>query len=241
MTEVLEVNGVSSGYGDVQVLREVSLRVNEGEIVSVVGANGAGKTTLIRTIMGILPCKSGTITFQGQRIDGRPAHAVSRLGIAQVMEGRRLFPHMTVEENLLVGGSMLKSREELKRNQAWVYELFPWMVQRRRQLARSLSGGEQQMVAIGRALMQSPKLILLDEPSIGLAPVVVKELFSRFREINRKGVTILLVEQDVQRSLRLASRAYVIEQGRVVLEGPSKDLLENADLKSAYLGTEGTH
>lgn len=235
---MLEVDHISSGYGDVRVLHRVSLTVKEGEIVSIVGANGAGKSTLIRTIMGTVRSSDGEVRFLGKRLTGRPPHAIARLGLAQVMEGRRLFPHMSVEENLLVGGDILRDSARSRRNLDWVYSMFPRLRERRRQFARSFSGGEQQMLAIGRALMTSPKLLLLDEPSIGLAPVIVKEIFARFPEVNAQGVTILLVEQDVRRSLRLAARGYVIEQGRVVLSGPSGELLSNEDLKKAYLGSK---
>jgi branched-chain amino acid transport system ATP-binding protein len=233
---MLEIDGISSGYGDVQVLHRVSLSVGEGEIVSIVGANGAGKTTLIRTIMGTVNAREGEIRFLGERLTGLPAHVVARRGIAQVMEGRRLFPHMTVEDNLLVGGDILRDPERSRRNLDRAYRLFPRLAERRRQLARSLSGGEQQMLAVGRALMTSPSLLLLDEPSIGLAPVVVKDIFTKIMEISAEGLTVLLVEQDVSRSLRLAGRGYVIEQGRIVLSGSSAELLSNADLKKAYLG-----
>ncbi|WP_431854250.1 ABC transporter ATP-binding protein [Azospirillum sp.] len=233
---MLQIDQVSSGYGDVRVLHRVSLAVEEGEIVSIVGANGAGKTTLIRTIMGTLGASGGEIRFRGERLTGRPAHAVARLGLAQVMEGRRLFPHMSVEENLMVGGDILRDPARARRNLDWVYGMFPRLRERRRQFARSFSGGEQQMLAIGRALMTGPKLLLLDEPSIGLAPVIVKEIFARIPDINAEGVTILLVEQDVRRSLKISARGYVIEQGRVVLSGTSAELLANDGLKAAYLG-----
>ncbi|WP_029011354.1 ABC transporter ATP-binding protein [Azospirillum halopraeferens] len=233
---MLEIDHVSSGYGDVRVLHRVALSVEEGEIVSIVGANGAGKTTLIRTIMGTLPATAGEVRFRGERLSGLPPHAVARRGMAQVMEGRRLFPHMSVEENLLVGGDILRDPARSRRLLDWVYGMFPRLRERRRQLARSFSGGEQQMLAIGRALMTAPRLLLLDEPSIGLAPVVVKEIFARIPDINAEGVTILLVEQDVRRSLKLSARGYVIEQGRVVLNGTSAELLANDGLKAAYLG-----
>ena len=233
---MLEIRDISSGYGDVEVLHGVSLQVEAGEIVSMVGANGAGKSTLIRTIMGTIRPRDGEIRFLGEKISGRPAHEIARLGIAQVMEGRRLFPHMTVEENLLVGGDILNDMERSRRGLSKIYDMFPRLHERRQQLARSFSGGEQQMLAIGRALMTEPKLLLLDEPSIGLAPVVVKDIFGKFPLINAEGVTILLVEQDVRRSLRLASRGYVIEQGRVVMEGSSEALLADDGLRKAYLG-----
>lgn len=237
MTSMLEVDRIHAGYGDVSVLRDVSLTVGEGEIVSIVGANGAGKTTLLRTIMGTLPSQSGSIRFLGERLTGLAPHQIARRGLAQVMEGRRLFPHMTVEENLLIGGDILRDPAQSRRNLARVLEMFPRLGERRRQLARSFSGGEQQMLAIARALMTSPKLLLLDEPSIGLAPVIVREIFALFPRINAEGVTILLVEQDVRRSLSLSSRGYVIERGQVVLQGEAAQLLNNEELKRAYLGT----
>jgi branched-chain amino acid transport system ATP-binding protein len=233
---MLEVKNVSSGYGDVQVLRGVSLEVQQGEIVSIVGANGAGKTTLIRTIMGTLPVTQGEIRFLGQRISGLPPHTIARLGMAQVMEGRRLFGHMEVEDNLLVGGDILGDPARSRENLEWVYSMFPRLKERRTQLARSFSGGEQQMLAIGRALMTSPKLLLLDEPSIGLAPIMVKDIFGKLPAISARGITILLVEQDVHRSLSMSGRGYVLEHGEVVLAGTGSELLNNQRLRQAYLG-----
>ncbi len=236
MAKILELEDVNSGYGDIRIVKDISICLAEGEVVSILGANGAGKTTLIRTVMGTLPVMSGTIRFMGDQISGRPAHEIARLGIAQVMEGRRLFPHMSVEENLFVGGDILRDHARSRRNLDWIYSLFPRLKERRQQLARSFSGGEQQMLAIGRALMTSPKLLLLDEPSIGLAPVVVKDIFGKLPAINAEGVTILLVEQDVKRSLRLAARGYVIEHGRMVMQGASDHLLNDDGLRKAYLG-----
>lgn len=233
---MLEVKNVSSGYGDVQVLRGVDLTVDKGEIVSIVGANGAGKTTLIRTIMGTLPLTEGEIRFQGERINGLPPHTIARLGLAQVMEGRRLFGHMEVEDNLLVGGDILRDPARSRENLEWIYGMFPRLKERRRQLARSFSGGEQQMLAIGRALMTAPKLLLLDEPSIGLAPIMVKDIFGKLPTISARGITILLVEQDVHRSLSMSSRGYVLEHGEVVLAGTGSELLDNERLRQAYLG-----
>ncbi len=233
---LLEVRNVSSGYGDVQVLKDVSIEVAEGEIVSIVGANGAGKTTLIRTIMGTLPARLGEIHFRGQRIEGSEPHRIARAGIAQVMEGRRLFGHMEVEDNLLVGADILRDPARQRQNLEWVYEMFPRLKERRRQLARSFSGGEQQMLAIGRALMTSPKLLLLDEPSIGLAPIMVKDIFDKLPAILARGVTILLVEQDVHRSLSLSNRGYVLEHGEIVMSGVGRELLQNDQLRAAYLG-----
>ncbi|MGO4393687.1 ABC transporter ATP-binding protein [Variovorax sp. M-6] len=233
---MLEVKGLDAGYGDVQVLRGVDMNVAEGEIVSIVGANGAGKTTLIRTVMGTLPAFAGEVRFCGERISGRPSHQIARLGMAQVMEGRRLFGHMEVEDNLRVGGDLLRDARRSRDNLEWIYSLFPRLRERRRQLARSFSGGEQQMLAIGRALMTSPKLLLLDEPSIGLAPIMVKDIFGKLPQINARGITILLVEQDVHRSLSLAQRGYVLEHGEIVMSGPGSELLADEGLRRAYLG-----
>ncbi len=233
---MLEVSNVDSGYGDVQVLRGVSLTVAAGEVVSIVGANGAGKSTLIRTIMGTLKPTQGEVRFLGQRIDGRAPHEIARLGLAQVMEGRRLFGHMAVEDNLLVGGDIHRDRARSRDSLAWVYTMFPRLKERRRQLARSFSGGEQQMLAIARALMTAPKLLLLDEPSIGLAPIMVKSIFEKLPEIHARGITILLVEQDVHRSLSVASRGYVLEHGEIVMSGAGTTLLADDGLRRAYLG-----
>ena len=233
---LLEVRNVDSGYGDVQVLRNVSIGVEEGEIVSIVGANGAGKTTLIRTIMGTLAAKQGEIHFGGRRIDGLEPHMIARAGIAQVMEGRRLFGHMAVEDNLLIGGDILHDKARQRENLEWIYGMFPRLRERRSQLARSFSGGEQQMLAIGRALMTSPRLLLLDEPSIGLAPIMVKDIFDKLPMIRDRGVTILLVEQDVHRSLSMSGRGYVLEHGEIVMSGGGAELLGNERLREAYLG-----
>ena len=233
---MLEIRQLDAGYGDVQVLRGVDMHVSEGEIVSLVGANGAGKSTLIRTVMGSLPALAGEVRFLGERISGLPAHLVARLGMAQVMEGRRLFGHMDVEDNLLVGADVLRDKRRSRDNLDWVYQLFPRLRERRRQLARSFSGGEQQMLAIGRALMTSPKLLLLDEPSIGLAPIMVKDIFDKLPLINARGITILLVEQDVHRSLSMAARGYVLEHGEIVMSGPGAELLADEGLRRAYLG-----
>lgn len=233
---MLEIQNLSSGYGDVQVLRGISLSVSKGEVVSIVGANGAGKSTLVRAIMGTLPVTEGTVTLNGKIISGKPAHEIARLGIAQVMEGRRLFNHMTVEDNLLIGGDVLRDKKRSSDNLEWVYYLFPKLKDRRKQLARSFSGGEQQMLAIGRALMTGPQLLLLDEPSIGLAPIMVETVFEKLPEINARGITIFLVEQDVHRSLNIANRGYVLEHGEIVLSGTGQELLQDDGLRKAYLG-----
>jgi branched-chain amino acid transport system ATP-binding protein len=223
-------------YDRVQVLHGVTLRVAEGELVSVLGANGAGKSTTVRTISGLLRPVQGAITFLGERIDGRPAHEVLRRGIAQCPEGRRIFPEMTVRENLEMGayvrGREGAAQEDLER----VFGQFPVLRERAQQLGGTLSGGEQQMLAIARALMSRPRLLLLDEPSLGLAPAMVATVFRVVDEIRRQGVTVLMVEQNAALALRMADRGYVMEGGRVVLEGKGQDLLDNADVRRAYLG-----
>ncbi|HUO63423.1 MAG TPA: ABC transporter ATP-binding protein [Terriglobales bacterium] len=233
---MLTLEGVSVAYGAVEVLHDVSLRVDEGEMVCLLGANGAGKSTTVRTISGLLRPKSGVITFRGQRLDGRPAHAVLTRGIAQCPEGRRIFPEMTVRENLEMGayvrGGEGARAEDLER----VFHHFPKLKERAGQLGGTLSGGEQQMLAIARALMSGPRLLLLDEPSLGLAPTMVATVFRVIREIRRQGVTVLMVEQNAALALQMADRAYVMESGRIALGGPAKDLLHNAEIRRAYLG-----
>jgi branched-chain amino acid transport system ATP-binding protein len=233
---LLVLDGISVGYGPVEVLHQVSLHVAEGELVCLLGANGAGKSTTVRTISGLLRPTAGAITFLGERLDGRPAHAVLRRGIAQCPEGRRIFPEMTVQENLEMG-AYVRGREgarpdDLER----VFQHFPRLKERARQLGGTLSGGEQQMLAIARALMTSPRLLLLDEPSMGLAPVLVEQIFETIGDINRQGTTILLVEQNAAMALAVAHRAYVLETGTVALSGAARDLAENPDVRRAYLG-----
>jgi branched-chain amino acid transport system ATP-binding protein len=233
---LLALDRVSVGYGPVAVLREVSLRVGEGEMVCLLGANGAGKTTTVRTISGLLRPAAGSITFLGERLDGRPAHAVLKRGIAQCPEGRRIFPEMTVQENLEMGayvrGRAGAGPGDLER----VFRHFPRLQERAGQLGGTLSGGEQQMLAIARALMSGPRLLLLDEPSLGLAPTMVETVFKVIEEIRRQGVTVLMVEQNAALALRMADRAYVMESGRIALEGAARDLLDNAEVRRAYLG-----
>jgi branched-chain amino acid transport system ATP-binding protein len=233
---MLEVNGVRSFYGKVQALWEVSLRVEEGEIVALVGANGAGKTTLLHTISGLLPPAAGSVIFSGRRIDGLAPHLIVELGISYVPQGGRLFPDMTVRENLELGAypeRAWKSREETLQQ---LYRLFPRLKERERQLARTLSGGEQQILAMARCLMARPKLCIIDEMSYGLAPRLVLEVFQIIRSLREQGITVLLIEQNVQHTLEIADRAYVLENGRVVLEGASRELLQSAYVKEAYLG-----
>jgi len=233
---LLRLEGVQAGYGDLIAVRDVSLEVRRGEIVALVGSNGAGKTTTLRAICGLVPLRGGRVELDGVSITGRPPSAVVAGGIAHVPEGRQLFPTMTVLENLELGARTAESRARRAETLARVVELFPRLGERRRQLAGTLSGGEQQMVAIGRALMARPRLLMLDEPSLGLAPVVVGSIFANLTAINRDGLTILLVEQNVLRALRLSHRAYVLENGAVTLTGPSATLLADERIRRAYLG-----
>ena len=233
---MLTLEGVTVAYGAVEVLHGVSLRVEEGEMVCLLGANGAGKSTTVRTISGLLRPTGGAITFRGERLEGRPAHAILTRGIAQCPEGRRIFPEMTVRENLEMGayvrGAAGARPDDLER----AFHHFPRLKERAGQLGGTLSGGEQQMLAIARALMSGPKLLLLDEPSLGLAPTMVSTVFKVIREIRRQGVTVLMVEQNAALALQMADRAYVMESGRIALGGPARDLLHNADIRRAYLG-----
>jgi branched-chain amino acid transport system ATP-binding protein len=232
---MLEVEGLSAGYGDVQVLSGASLSVARGEIVALVGPNGAGKTTLIRCVTGLLRPRGGTIRFSGARVDGLSAHGIVDRGIACVPEGRQIFPLLSVEDNLLLGSYLPRTRSRRQENLDRWCELFPRLRERIGQQAGTLSGGEQQMLAVARALMSEPSLLVLDEPSLGLAPVVVSAVFRAIEEIRKRGVTILLVEQNVQKSLRLADRGYVLESGRVCLSGTGAELLGNAQVRKAYL------
>jgi branched-chain amino acid transport system ATP-binding protein len=232
--KMLELDNLHVFYGAIQALKGVSIEVNEGEIVALLGANGAGKTTTLRTISGLLTPREGEVRWRGERIDGVPAHHVVGLGIGHSPEGRRVFAAMTVTENLNMGAYRFKQvpKAELDR----VFELFPRLAERRTQVAGTLSGGEQQMLAIGRALMGQPKLLLLDEPSMGLAPLIVAQIFEIIREINEQGTTVLLVEQNAAQALRLAHRGYALETGSVVLSGPSERLLSDPKVREAYLG-----
>jgi branched-chain amino acid transport system ATP-binding protein len=233
---VLEVKQVNLWYGQMQVLKDVSLAVSKEEIVSLIGANAAGKSSMMNAISSLVPISSGEIFFDGRRIDPLPAHEIIELGIVQVPEGRRIFPFMTVKENLLMGSYNGRAREKSGESLRKVYELFPRLAEREKQMGESMSGGEQQMLAVGRGLMAKPRILMLDEPSLGLAPIIVEAIFRVLREINRQGITILLVEQNVKESLDISNRGYVLENGRIVLEGPGKGLLEHTHLKKAYLG-----
>lgn len=233
---MIDLQSVSAGYGELQILYDVSINVQQGEIVALVGANGAGKSTLIKTITGMLPISSGQIVFENISIKNVKAHSVIRHGISLVPEGRRLFSYMTVLENLEVGAYIEKNGKVAHENLEWVFTIFPKLKERRKQLAGTFSGGEQQMLTIGRALMCRPKFLILDEPSLGLAPVIVNEVFDIIQLLLKEGVTILLVEQNVRRSLEIANRAYVLEHGRIVMGGESRELLEDEKVKRAYLG-----
>jgi branched-chain amino acid transport system ATP-binding protein len=233
---LLTLEGVDAFYGDLQALHGVSLEVRAGELMALVGANAAGKTTTLRVISGTLPARAGRVLFEGQDLAAMPAHLRVAQGIVQVPEGRRLFPFMTVHENLLLGAHAPQARAQQEASLDYVLRLFPVLKDRATQLAGSLSGGEQQMCAIGRALMARPRLLMLDEPTLGIAPVLVQRIFETVAAINRDGVTILLVEQNVRRALALAHRAVALENGRVVLAGPARELLVDERLKKAYLG-----
>ena len=233
---LLELRAVDVSYDDLPALRGVSLTVEDGEILSVVGANGAGKTTMLRTISGLLRPRAGEILLEQARLDRLPCHAVVERGVVQVPEGRKIFPSLTVLENLELGSYTSRAKVERRRSLERVFSLFPILGERRRQSAGTLSGGQQQMLAIGRALMALPRILMLDEPSLGLAPLVVQEIFAIIAEINRAGTTILLVEQNTRQALALARRGYVLENGRVVLVGRGRELLDNDHVRRAYLG-----
>jgi len=233
---MLEVRDLHVNYGPIQALRGVDVDVQQGEIITAIGANGAGKSTLMMTLSGVLKPVSGKIRFLGERIDGRSSHLIVRAGLIQVPEGRRVFPLLTVDDNLAAGALSRNSRSEIARDRDWVFSLFPRLLERSRQMAGTLSGGEQQMLAIGRALMSRPKLLLLDEPSMGLAPMMVASIFAILREISRQGATIMLVEQNAHMALELATRGYVLEGGQVVLSGSSEELAANPRMREAYLG-----
>jgi branched-chain amino acid transport system ATP-binding protein len=233
---LLELRDVEVAYGDLPALRGVSVSVEAGETLSVVGANGAGKTTMLRAISGLLPPRAGQILLDGVRLDRLPSHAIVERGVVQVPEGRKIFPSLTVLENLELGSYVSAAKARRRDGLAQVFGLFPRLQERRGQAAGTMSGGEQQMLAIGRALMARPRVLMLDEPSLGLAPIVVKEIFRVIGEINRLGTTVLLVEQNTRQALALSRRGYVLENGRVVLEGSGAELLGNAHVKRAYLG-----
>ncbi|MDA9314567.1 ABC transporter ATP-binding protein [Alphaproteobacteria bacterium] len=233
---MLDLNGVNAGYGSFQALFDISLEVKAGEAVAVIGPNGAGKTTLMRVISGMTAPFSGSLTMEGQSLGAVKPHEIVNLGIAHVPENRRLFPGMTVEDNLKLGAFAKKARGDSDKNLNFVYELFPRMKERRDQLAGTMSGGEQQMCAIGRAIMSGPKLLLMDEPSAGLAPVVVQQVFGLVKRIREEGYTVLIVEQNVQQVLKVADRAYLLEAGQLIESGNSADLLASEGVRKAYMG-----
>lgn len=233
---MLKVNDLSVHYGVIQAVRGISLEVNEGEIVTLIGANGAGKTTAIRTISGLVKPSSGTIEFEGKPIQKVSPQKIVTNGISQVPEGRHVFPGLTVQENLEMGAFLRKDNEGIKKSFSEIYERFPILKERKNQDASTLSGGEQQMLAMGRALMSKPRLLLLDEPSMGLAPIFIKEIFNIIQEIQQQGTTVLLIEQNAKMALSIADRGYVIETGKIVLQGTGAELLASEEVKKAYLG-----
>jgi branched-chain amino acid transport system ATP-binding protein len=233
---MLEVKGVSAGYGRVQVLWDLSLNVNEGEFVALVGANGAGKTTLLKTISGVVRPTSGSITFLGKRIDDMNPNGIVNLGLSHIPESRKLFTDMSIRENLEMGAYPHRSWKDRRATMKWVFGLFPRLEERAGQLSRTLSGGEQQMLAMGRGLMSRPKMVMIDEPSNGLAPLVVAEVFEILKSLHSEGITILLVEQNVRQTLAAAERAYVVENGHLALEGACRMLAESDHVRKAYLG-----
>lgn len=233
---MLDINDINVYYGAIHAIKGVSLNVNEGEIVTLIGANGAGKSTTLRTISGLLKPKTGTIKFLDKDIAGMPAHKIVREGISQVPEGRRIFAEMTVMENLELGAFIRDDKDGVAQDLKMVFGRFPRLEERKFQMAGTLSGGEQQMLAMGRALMSRPKLLLLDEPSMGLAPLLIKEIFSIIVDINKTGTTVLLVEQNANMALSIANRAYVLETGRITISGDAKELAASEDIRKAYLG-----
>lgn len=236
MGTMLTINDINVFYGAIHAIKGVSLEVNEGEIVTLIGANGAGKSTILRTISGLLKPKTGSIQFVGQEIAGMSAHEIVKTGISQVPEGRRIFAEMSVLENLELGAFTRKDKDGIKADMELVFERFPRLKERIGQLAGTLSGGEQQMLAMGRALMSRPRLLLLDEPSMGLAPLLIKEIFTIIQDINKTGTTVLLVEQNANMALSIAHRAYVLETGRITLSGDAKELAASDEVRKAYLG-----
>lgn len=233
---MLQVNDLYVSYGVINAIKGVSFTVNKGEIISLIGSNGAGKTTILHTITGLVPAKSGSILFEGHDLTKTPAHKIVGMGMAHVPEGRRIFQELTVYENLKLGAFTLSDKAEIEKNLIYVYQHFPRLKERKNQIAGTLSGGEQQMLAMGRALMSNPEIILMDEPSMGLSPILVSEIFQIIKEVSEDGKTILLVEQNAKKALSISDRAYVLETGKIALSGDAKDLMNNEDIKKAYLG-----
>lgn len=236
MATMLKVEDLKVYYGMIQALKGISFEVNEGEVIALIGANGAGKTTILHTITGLIPAKEGKITFQNTNLLKTPAHKIVAMGMAHVPEGRRIFQELTVLENLKLGAYTRKDKREMEDTLQMVYKKFPRLEERKEQIAGTLSGGEQQMLAMGRALMSHPKIILMDEPSMGLSPLYVNEIFKIIQEISQLGTTVLLVEQNAKKALSIADRGYVLETGKIVLEGKASDLINNEAVKKAYLG-----
>lgn len=233
---MLSINNLTIGYGDVVVINKLSLEVEKGKIIAIIGANGAGKTTTLKTISGLIQARSGEIVFDGEHIQNWPSHRIVGAGLVQVAEGRKLFPALTVLENLELGSYLPQAKKHRKQSLADVFDLFPRLAERQKQFAGTLSGGEQQMLALGRALMSRPRLLMLDEPSLGLAPMLVADMFQAVKDINREGTTILIVEQNAVQTLQMADQGYVLENGRVVLSGTGSELLKDKRIRSAYLG-----
>ncbi|MCI5538184.1 MAG: ABC transporter ATP-binding protein [Oscillospiraceae bacterium] len=233
---LLEVKDLEVYYGVIQALKGISFEVNEGEIVTLIGANGAGKTTTMQSVIGLIPSKAGTVSYEGKNITHVPCHKLVKLGMAQVPEGRRVFQELTVYDNLLMGAYTQTDKKLIKETIERIYERFPRLKERKNQIAGTLSGGEQQMLAMGRALMCRPKLIMLDEPSMGLSPLLVDEVFTIIKDLNAEGTTVLLVEQNAGKSLAISDRAYVLENGKIVLSGTGEELLQSDKVKKAYLG-----
>lgn len=233
---MLKLDNINLYYGGIHALKDLSLEVKKGEIVTLIGANGAGKTSTLRAISGLEPIKSGTITYKDSNLKKVPSHKIVSLGLSHVPEGRKIFANLTVKENLELGAYLKKNKSEVKSDMEMVFSKFPRLKERKKQIAGTLSGGEQQMLAIGRALMNRPEMLILDEPSMGLAPLVVKDIFDTIVEINKSGTTILLVEQNANMALSIANRAYVLETGKIVLSGKASDLLNDDSIRSAYLG-----
>ncbi len=233
---LLQIDALDVFYGPAQALWGVSLSVEKGQVAALIGANGAGKTTTLKALCGLLPLTAGRITYDGEVISGWPVHRIMDLGISLIPEGRQLFPKMTVEENLTIGSYLKRTKAQRRSNLERVYHIFPRLAERRRQTAETMSGGEQQMLAIGRALMQEPRLLILDEPSLGLAPALVQEIFRIIKELHGRGLTILLVEQNVHQALQVADVTFVLENGRVVMSGPGAELARDPKVKEAYLG-----
>jgi branched-chain amino acid transport system ATP-binding protein len=236
MNKMLEVENLSAAYGMVQILRGVNFKVEEKEIVSIIGPNGAGKTTLVKTIMGFLKPQSGSVKFKSGEIGKLPTYEIVKKGLTMIPEGREIFSRMTIEENLMLGAYTIKDKAKIKESKEKVYEIFPVLKKKEKALAQTLSGGEQQMLVICRSLMSNPQMLILDEPSLGLAPIIVEKVLDTVRTINEEGVTILLVEQNIHDSLMVADRGYVLEEGKIILEGKSRELLSNSHIKEVYLG-----